>query len=380
MILHLMFALNFVKPHLKKILFLCSEFPPGPGGIGNHGFNLIKTLQQKGYTVSIVTNLENATIEESRDFAEREKLEINYINREGILPVQFRRIFAAFSKVSPYHYILCSGMFSLWMGGLLKLIYRKKKYIAIIHGTEVTDTNAIHQRFTKWALKKFDTVISVSKYTEEQIDPKYDKPKYVIIPNAISVADLQKYIITEPTKWKGSPSLLTVGNVTRRKGQQNMIKALPEIIKKYPEIHYHIVGLPSKKTEFEKLATELNVKDYITFHGKVDTQTLYSSYQSCDVFVMLSEKQPDGDIEGFGIAILEANYFGKPAIGATGCGIEDAIDEGITGYKVPNNNPELIVDALQKIMGNYIHYHTHAKRWALKHDWNDIADSYIKLM
>jgi len=368
---------------LKKILFLCSEFPPGPGGIGNHGFNLIKTLQQKGYQVSIITNLENATTTESQDFAKKENLEINYINREGILPLQFRRIAAAFSKVSPYHYILCSGMFSLWIGGLLKLIYPKKKNIAIIHGTEVTDTNSIHQRFTKWALRKFDTIISVSKYTQEQIEPQYNKIKYEVIPNAISVADLQKYIRRgepETTKWKGSPSLLTVGNITRRKGQQNIIKVLPKLIKIYPEIHYHMVGLPSKKTEFEKLAHELNVQDYITFHGKVDTQTLYTSYQCCDVFVMLSEKQPDGDVEGFGIAILEANYFGKPAIGAIDCGIEDAIDEGNTGYKVPNNNPELIAEALQKIMSNYNYYHSHAKSWALKHDWNDIAESYIKLM
>ncbi len=365
---------------MKKILFLCSEFPPGPGGIGNHGFNLIKTLQQKGFEISVITNLENATPQESQNFAQKEQLEINYIQREGILPVQFRRVFAAFSKVSTYQYVLCSGMFSLWMGGLLHLIFRKKKYIAIIHGTEVTDTNAIHQRFTKWALRKFNTVISVSKYTQEQIEPKHTKINYEVIPNAISASDLQKHIIPEPIKWKGSPSLLTVGNVTKRKGQQNIIKALPEIIKIYPDVHYHIVGLPSKKTEFEKLAHELKVQDYITFHGKVDTQTLYTSYQCCDIFAMLSEKQPDGDVEGFGIAILEANYFGKPAIGATACGIEDAIDEGNTGYKVPNNNPQLIAEAIQKVMNNYNHYHTHAKNWALKHDWNDIAHSYIKLM
>lgn len=359
---------------------MCSEFPPGPGGIGNHGFNLIKTLQQKGYEVSIVTNLENATHVESQNFATAQHLEVNYINREGVLPVQFRRILAAFSIVSHHNIILCSGMFSLWVAGLLKIFYRKKKYIAIIHGTEVTDTNAIHQRFTKWALKKFDTVISVSKYTQEQIEPKNKKTKYEVIPNAITAADLQKYIVSEPTKWKGNPSLLTVGNVTRRKGQQNVIKALPQIIKMYPKVHYHIVGLPSKKSEFETLANELKVSDYITFHGKVDVQTLYTSYQSCDVFVMLSEKQPDGDVEGFGIAILEANYYGKPAIGATACGIEDAIEEGSTGHKVSNKNPELIATALQKIMGNYNHYHTNSKSWAMKHDWNDIAEDYIKLM
>mgnify|MGYP003346336418 CR=1 FL=1 len=67
--------------------------------------------------------------------------------------------------------------------------------------------------------------------------------------------------------------------------------------------------------------------------------------------MMLSERQPDGDIEGFGIAILEANYYGLPAIGASDCGIEDAIDEGNTGHKVPYHDAEKITTALKKNIG-----------------------------
>ncbi|MCB9276509.1 MAG: hypothetical protein H6564_20920 [Lewinellaceae bacterium] len=45
-----------------------------------------------------------------------------------------------------------------------------------------------------------------------------------------------------------------MGNVTRRKGQQNVIRALLTILERYPGAHYHIVGLPTQQPAFEALA------------------------------------------------------------------------------------------------------------------------------
>jgi phosphatidylinositol alpha-1,6-mannosyltransferase len=94
---------------------------------------------------------------------------------------------------------------------------------------------------------------------------------------------------------------------------------------------------------------------------------------------MLSETQPDGDTEGFGIAILEANYFGKPAIGAKGCGIDDAIKDGFNGRLVDGGKPEEVAEALKDIMENYTAYSARAKKWALRHDWKILIDQFISV-
>src|SRR6202008_4276013 len=109
------------------------------------------------------------------------------------------------------------------------------------------------------------------------------------------------------------------------KGQHNVTAALPGLIKKYPGIHYHIVGLKADEDAILKLAQELQVIDHITIHGKLNNDELKAAYKAADIFIMLSEQSASGDVEGFGIAILEANIMGVPAIGSKNSGIEDAI-------------------------------------------------------
>src|SRR5690606_11393034 len=132
----------------------------------------------------------------------------------------------------------------------------------------------------------------------------------------------------------GHPVLTTVGRVSTRKGQLQVINLLPELKKRYPEIHYHCIGIPTEAADFFEQAKVLGVDQQVTFHGAVDDQTLKEMLLATEVFVMLSTESPTGDVEGFGIAILEANALGIPAIGSKGCGIEDAIQEGISGFLV----------------------------------------------
>lgn len=362
----------------KRILFICSEFPPGPGGIGNHGYNLIHTLQKKGFNTFTLTNLENASVDEAQKFAEEQDLKVKYVIRTPL--IQLTRIAHAFRLYFTFKpdIIICSGMFSLWIGKLLQLI-SNKKFVAVIHGSEVDKKVAIQKKLTDWSLKAFTQIISVSNYTQSFIKDRYKWQNHSIIPNAIDIHFLQPFKEGSFVKLSGNPAILTVGNVTLRKGQQNLIKALPEIIKKLPQVHYHCVGLKTNVVENMKLAKELGVSNYITFHGKLALKDLMSAYKGCDIFAMTSEHLPDGDFEGFGIAILEANFFGKPAIGSKGCGIEDAIEESITGYKINPHQPQDIALAVENTILNYDRLSAECEIWAKKHNWDSIAEEYIKL-
>ena len=85
-----------------------------------------------------------------------------------------------------------------------------------------------------------------------------------------------------------------------------------------------------------------------------------------------------GDVEGFGIALIEANALGLPGIGSTNCGIEDAISDKKSGILVPYNNSELFISALNTILTEYDNYKSNAKTWALQHSWESIIEKYIK--
>lgn len=358
---------------MPNTLMLTSEFPPQPGGIGNHAYNLAKGLQANGFSVKLVCDTPSENGREEREFDKHLSFEVVRIPRKKILLVSYlNRIGTAFSLVRESETIICSGKFSLWLGAFLSFFF-KRKYIAVIHGSEVMLPNGFLRKITDLSLKRFDSIIAVSNYTKSLV-AHLSLKNVAVVPNGFEMDDKTgSQININPV-----PVLITVGNVTERKGQHNVITALPVLLKKYPDLKYHIVGIPTDKTKLEKLALALNVEDAVIFHGKVSEEEKLALLRQADIFVMLSEATKAGDVEGFGIAILEANAVGIPAIGALGCGIEDAIDDGFSGKLINNNDPKQFKDALEEILNDYETFSRQAKDWSKNFTWDKIIKQYLR--
>jgi len=155
----------------------------------------------------------------------------------------------------------------------------------------------------------------------------------------------------------GTPVILTIGRLQQRKGQDMVIRALPELIERWPTIRYVIVGAAQGGTaNFEhtlrELASELGVNDHVIFVGEAVHADLASYYAACDVFIMANRLIPPGDVEGFGIVFLEAGFMGKPVIGGNSGGVPDAVQDGQTGLLVDGNTPHDIAQKLLMILDN----------------------------
>jgi len=358
-----------LKTTPKNILLLTSEFPPLPGGIGNHAYFLSKYLQASGYQMTVLTN--NRHTLEDTHFDARQGFKIIRIKRNAFTYVQ--RIFKAVSTINNRHTVIASGKFSLWLGGFLSLFF-KKNYIAILHGSELKAGGTLSQGFTKWSLKRFDKHIAVSQFTKNEALKIHPKWAVEVINNGIEYK--------KATQWLAKPeglNLITVGQVNTRKGQQNVIKALPLLKQEFPDIHYHCVGIPTMQPEFTQLAEQLNVAEHITFHGAVSEDKKNELLQKSSLFMMLSEKAGN-DFEGFGIAILEANALGLPAIGTKNSGIADAINDGYSGKLVDPHGPKEIMNALKELLTHRDKYSENAKEWAALFDWNIAIKKYIEVI
>lgn len=365
-----------------RVLLITSEFPPGPGGIGHHAFFLAKQL----------SNNPNVTVEilAPADYTS-ETARINFDNNQSFTIFRFKRygVFTYFHRIyklshllykNNYSHFWASGKFSLWMIWIQLTIYPSLKTLCILHGSEVNLSNNILRKITHRSIIKYNTIVSVSKYTQSLLPVKIinNHKQLKIIPNGV---DLSNYQLNNKVTLEGFPSLLTVGHVTKRKGQHRAIKALPELIKLYPNVKYHIVGRPVEKDELIKLAKHLGVSRYLEFHGIiVDHKDLWDYYKASDVFLLLSENQANGDVEGFGIVALEANATGTPVVGAKNCGVEDAIDNGKSGVLVDGDNINEIVNAISFCLKNTNTLKNFSKAWAKQHDWNHIGKRFFELM
>jgi phosphatidylinositol alpha-1,6-mannosyltransferase len=220
-------------------------------------------------------------------------------------------------------------------------------------------------------------IISVSNFTAKFIPEKIAKNTPIsIIPNGITLNEFQLEMNKPRKKLLGNPSIITLGNVSQRKGQMNVIFSLPTLLQKFPNLHYHVVGKPSEKEWMEKKAIELGIRSSITFHGMVSRSELMEKLHGSDIKAMLSDHTPSGSFEGFGIAILEANCFGVPAIGSSNSGIADAIDEGKTGFLIDQKSSLQLLNAIEKIMNNHLFFSNEAILWAEKHDWRLLIQKY----
>ena len=359
-----------------KILIFSSEFPPLPGGIGNHALNLSNQLNKNGYSVEVIADQRSKSSEEF-NFDKDLGFKVNRVRLQKIrLFMYFQRLLMLGRAIKKAQVVIATGKFPLWAVAIASFFY-KRSYIAIIHGSEVNFKPVLLKKSIDLALGRFTKVVAVSRYTAGLVSSL--NLDISVIPNGFDSSD---WLINDKngTRLDGDPRLITVGNVTERKGQLNVITHLPEIINKFPDLHYHCIGLPTRADDFILKAKEIGVHRHVSFHGRVKHDDLKKYLLGADIFVMLSNTTREGDVEGFGIAILEANSLGIPAIGSMGCGIEDAISDKNSGLLIDPMSATEFSAAISQIMNDHKSFSDRSKQWAEHHQWDKVIKSYIQLI
>ncbi|MBU2939587.1 glycosyltransferase family 4 protein [Lacinutrix sp. C3R15] len=361
----------------KNILIVTSEFPPQPGGIGNHALHLALSLQKENYSVHVIADQRSVSGEEEVAFDATLPFHVVRIQRERLrFKMYIQRIFATYRAFSKANHVIATGKFSLWNVAFITL-FKKRNTLAVVHGSEVNFKPFLLKKSIDISLQRFHRIVAVSKYTKSLIT--HINKEVTVIPNGICLEHWE----TEKVPKKvlpGNPVLTTVGRVSTRKGQLQVIMQLPALLKAFPTLHYHCVGIPTEATAFLEKATQLGVEKHITFHGSVNDFQLKEILLQTDVFVMLSTESATGDVEGFGIAILEANALGIPAIGSVNCGIEDAIQNEKSGILIDGKDSMQLQNAIKSILEKKEAFSATAKCWAKQHDWTVLIKRYIALL
>jgi phosphatidylinositol alpha-1,6-mannosyltransferase len=135
----------------------------------------------------------------------------------------------------------------------------------------------------------------------------------------------------------------------RYKGHDVVLRALPSVVAKIPNLTYVIVGGGDDRLRLERLAQELGLNEHVIFTGEVTESELAALYHRSEVFLLpartvIDEYNPKG--EGFGIVFLEAMAFGKPVIGPNYGAPAELIRHGECGLLVDPEDPAAVADAL----------------------------------
>ena len=215
----------------------------------------------------------------------------------------------------------------------------KKRYgsffVITTHGS---DTSIPAERGQREELKCLasvpDCVVAVSSALVRMLhDCGVTTPTKVII-NGYSMTNL------EPVEKRLPLSVIQVCHLLKQKRVHTTIEAVAQLKKQYPKLMLTIIGQGPERAALERLCLDLGISDAVSFLGEIPNKAVLAQMAQHRFFVMPSVR------EGFGVVYLEAMASGCITIGTTGEGIADFIKDGINGFLVPPDRPDLIAQRM----------------------------------
>jgi phosphatidylinositol alpha-1,6-mannosyltransferase len=142
------------------------------------------------------------------------------------------------------------------------------------------------------------------------------------------------------------PVVVCVSRLMPRKGQDVLVRALPEIRRRVPDAALVLVGGGPSRSRLKRLAVEHAVDEHVVFVGSVPHDDLPSWYGVGDVFAMPCRERVGGlDVEGLGMVFLEAAACGLPVVA-------DAIVDGSTGRLVDGRSVDQVAAVVADLLAD----------------------------
>lgn len=342
---------------MSRVLVLSREFPPGPGGIGTHAWQVCCGLHRAGWEVSVLSPQDYASAADIAAFNAAQAFPVETLpsGRSAIVEAlhRRRRLVQAIRKARP-DIVLASGQRSVWLAAAV--CGRSLPWVAVAHGSEFGG-GAVGRALGVRAFGRANAIICVSQFTRRVVEEAgVHARRCAVIPNGADASrfrilpDADVCAFREQYDLGSARVLLTVGQVSERKGQDVVIRAMPALLQQVPDAVYVIAGMPTRQAELMELASRLGVSNRVRFVGRLEESDLLRCMNSADVFVMTSRRTADGAREGFGIAVVEAALCGKPAVVSNESGLAEAILDGETGIGVPEDDPATTAAALSRLL------------------------------
>jgi phosphatidylinositol alpha-1,6-mannosyltransferase len=152
---------------------------------------------------------------------------------------------------------------------------------------------------------------------------------------------------------KNKKVIVSVGRLVHRKGQDQLIEAMPEILKTVTDAHLLLIGEGPYREYLEKLVQKYNLEESVTFIGRIQYKDLPMYLCAGNIFAMPSRSRLMGlEVEGLGIVYLEASACGLPVLAGNSGGAPDAVVQNETGLVVDGTNHKQIAQAAIELLTN----------------------------
>ena len=342
----------------RKTLVVTNDFPPRIGGIQSYLRDFIAT--QDPESIVVFASTQNA--EEAHAYDKTLDYEVIRWPRSVMLPTPTTA--HAMAEI-----IREREIDNVWFGAAAPLALMAgtakqagaSKVIASTHGHEVGWSMLPGSR---QSLRKIGTEVDVltyiSQYTLHRFKSAFGShPTFEHLPSGVDVkrftpatpedksATRKKLGFTDTT-----PVIACISRLVPRKGQDSLIKAMPQVIAARPDAQLLIVGSGRYESTLRRLATD--VSQNVKFLGRLEYQDMINTLATADIFAMPARTRGGGlDVEGLGIVYLEAQACGVPVIVGASGGAPETVTPA-TGLVVEGSDVDKLSELLIELLDDPI--------------------------
>lgn len=181
-----------------------------------------------------------------------------------------------------------------------------------------------------------------------------------------------------------APVLVFAGRLVEKKGVADLLKAMPRVLRHVPETRLLIVGDGPLHQQLVSIAKQLGILAAVDFLGRKAPAEMPAIYRRARLAVLPFRIASDGDQEGLGLVAVEAMGCGLPVIVGDVPAIHDVVTHSDTGWIVPSGAPDVLADAIVRLLANQglaSQIATAARLYVTQNfDWSVSAGRYNKIL
>jgi len=369
-------------------MLVSDVFPPKAGGSGRWFWELYRRLPREDCVIVAGEHADFQQFDRGQDLRlHRMPLTLSTWGIGSVQGLQqytrAARRLARLAKQEHVRTLHCGKCLPEGLLGRLLKSWRGLPYVCYVHGEELNV--ATTSRELKWltarVLRGAEFVVANSRNTARLLGDTWRLPAdriRVLHPGVDTtrfVAAPRDLHWRAQHGWNDRPVVLTVGRLEKRKGHDIMLQAMRVLSRTIPNVLYVIVGDGEERSALHESVDRLGLRADVQFFGEASEDDLVRCYQQCDVFV-LPNRDVGGEIEGFGIVLLEAQACGKPVVAGHSGGTAETMQVPDTGRLVDCESPDelaLVVADLLTDLPQRARMQDAARQWVERFDWSALA-------
>ncbi len=298
-------------------------------------FSLMRGMKNRGHQVWLASPSSSPL---SRKIGREGIQNYSFSQRSELSPLAFFRLWRIFQQadVDIVHF---NTPTSILLGGLAARISDISVQLSARRVNFQLKSSLSHLKYN-WSQ---GGVVTVSRSIRQTLIERGVRPDLVtVIYEGVDLEWIDRQKSVPLLSRKDSLVVGTVGHLSPEKGHETLLEAVAQLAERFPRATYIFVGEGPLKTKLTQKADRLSIAEKVMFTGfRSDSEALMKEF---DVFCLPSLS------EGLSSAILAAMANRLPVIAAHVGGIPELVVHGKTGFLVPSNNPELLVNALSRLL------------------------------